>query len=353
MEIPTLDRLPNRVLASIDIQRAFIASRLIVAAERLQLFRVLHDRGGMTAEAIGGKLKIHKSQLGPFLHSLVALGLLRKVNGKYNNTRFAEKYFIEERSIYWTRQYSKECVEAYALLSLLEQRLATGKSFSRLRRVKKLDYVESMKRDRQRAEDFTQMLFHLHQGDAEALAGHLDLSGHHAVLDVAGGSGVMTIALARKNRHIRGCILDIGPVCQVAAANAKKAGLSRRVSTCPGDIRKPWPPGYDVVLLCDIGQIEPRILKRAYESLPPGGLIVLVDRYMSEDGMRPLDRLLDFFVSSTFPLATSAEMTEMLRSCGFGAVKARNVHEDVWFVTGVKPDGRRPTARTDGERKVR
>jgi len=46
-----------------------------------------------------------------------------------------------------------------------------------------------MQRDRAEAEDFTQMLFHLHQPDAQALAASLDLSAHHAILDVGGGSG--------------------------------------------------------------------------------------------------------------------------------------------------------------------
>jgi hypothetical protein len=37
-----------------------------------------------------------------------------------------------------------------------------------------------MKRDRRQAEDFTQMLFHFHRDDAEALAKYLDLSKHRA-----------------------------------------------------------------------------------------------------------------------------------------------------------------------------
>lgn len=352
MRIPTLDVLPKQVLASINIERAFIASRLVVAAERLELFRLLHS-GQMTAVEIGTKLKIHNSRLGPFLQALVGLGFLRKTKDKYRNTRLVENYFIKERTIFWTRQYSNECVEAYEGLVLLEQTLRTGRTYAEIKRLKRPDYVEAMKRDKQRAEDFTQMLFHLHRGDAEALASYLDLARHKAVLDVAGGSGVMSIGLGNKNPHIRGCVLDIAPVCEIAAGNVRKAGLASRISTCPGDIRKAWPRGYDVVLLCDIGEITTQILRRAYESLPQQGLVVLVDRYMAEDGIRPLDRLLDFFVSSTFPLATHREMAEKLRSSGFEGVKAKNVYEDVWFITGVKPKRVVSAARTHGERKVR
>ena len=204
MELPTLDKFPKRVLAKIDIQRAFIVSRLIIAAERLQLFRALHDKS-MTAAAIGKSLKIHELYLLPFLNTMVSLGLLHKQNDLYRNTQFAEKYFIAERSIYWTRQYSKECVSAYERLTVLEQALASGKRHYQIKGLAQPDYLERMKRDPREAEDFTQMLFYLHQGDAEALAGYLDLSQHRKVLDVAGGSGCDVDCAGR--RRTRTCRL--------------------------------------------------------------------------------------------------------------------------------------------------
>lgn len=94
MEQPTLDEFPKKVLANIDIQRAFIVSRLIVAAERLQVFRLLQNKH-LRAGAIGRALKIHSLYLRTFLNSLVSLGLLRKANDTYWNTPFAKKYFID------------------------------------------------------------------------------------------------------------------------------------------------------------------------------------------------------------------------------------------------------------------
>lgn len=335
MELPTLDKFPKRILAKIDIQRAFILSRLIIAAERLQLFRALHDKP-MAAAAIGKSLKIHELYLLPFLNTMVSLGLLRRKNDLYRNTPFAEKYFIAERSIYWTRQYSKECVGAYERLTVLEQALASGKRHHQIKGLAQPDYLERMRRDPREAEDFTQMLFHLHQGDAEALAGYLDLSQHHKILDVAGGSGVMSIALAKKNSHLHACILDIAPVCRIAAANARRAKLSRRIRTQAGDIHRGLPAGYDVIMFCDIGPIAMGLLEQAYEKLPPDGLVVLVDRYVSDDGTSPLDRVAAHFVGSGFGLATRGEMVDALKSCGFRSVKSKKVYQDVWFITGAK-----------------
>jgi tRNA A58 N-methylase Trm61 len=335
VEKPTLDKFPKEVLASIDIQKAFIISRLIIAAERLQLFRVLHKKR-MRADAIGRAVKIHNFYLKAFLNSLVSLRLLRKANDTYWNSPLAEKYFIDERSIYWTRQYSKECVQAYEALTVLEKALTSGRVCNSIKGVNRPTYTEVMKRDRRQAEDFTQMLFHFHRDDAEALANYLDLSDRRAVLDVAGGSGVMSIALARKNPHLHACILDIAPVCEIAAGNIRRAGMSARIRTVPGDIHHSLPAGYDVIMFCDIGPISKQLLRNAYKSLPANGLVVLVDRYLSDDGTRPLDRLVEHFAGSSFGLATRANMTDALKFCGFQAVKARNVYRDVWFITGIK-----------------
>jgi len=84
MEIPTLDMFPRRVLAAIDIQRVF--TRLIVAAEKLQVFRALPGKR-IKAASIGRALKIHKSYRDTFLNSLVSLGLLHKADDTYWNTR--------------------------------------------------------------------------------------------------------------------------------------------------------------------------------------------------------------------------------------------------------------------------
>jgi 3-hydroxy-5-methyl-1-naphthoate 3-O-methyltransferase len=336
MDELTLDKFPKKVLANISVERAFIVSRLIVAAERLQVFRLLH-RKHMKADAIGRALKIHKFYLKAFLNSLASLGLLRKTDDIYWNTPLAEKYFIDERSIYWTRQYSKECVQAYEALTVLEKMLTSGRRYKSIKGLRNPSYTEAMKRDRHQAKDFTQMLFHFHREDAEALANYLDLSKRRAVLDAGGGSGVMSIALAKKNPHLRACILDIAPVCRIAAGNIIRAGMSRRVATLPGDIRHSLPAGYDVIMFCDIGPVSKQLLENAYESLPAKGLIVLVDRYLSKDGTQPLDRLVGQFVGSSFGLAKWADMVEVVKSCGFKAVKAKNVSRDVWFITGIRP----------------
>ena len=82
----------------------------------------------------------------------------------------------------------------------------------------------------------------------------------------------MFIALAKRNPHLRACVLDIEPVCKVAKGLIKGPGLSRRISTFVGDIHKNLPHGYDVIMFCDIGRIQNSLLRTAHQSLPQGGM---------------------------------------------------------------------------------
>ncbi len=334
MHEPTLDKFPKKVLASVTMERAFIVSRLVVAAERLQVFRLLEK--ALPAKAVARALDIHPAYLNTFLNSLVALGLLRRRDEMYSNTRLAEKYFVRERSVHWTRQYSKECVEGYDALTVLEEALASGKSCKSIKGLNKVTYTEAMRRDPQRAKDFTQMLFHYHRDDAEALAKCLDLSKMRSLLDVGGGSGVMSIALARRNPHLHACVFDIAPVCKAASKNIRSAGMSKRITTLAGDIRQPFPEGHDVIMFCDIGPVSPELLRNAYESLPANGLTVLVDRYLNRERTQPLDRVISQFISGSFPQATSAEMVQVLRACGFARVRATKVYRDLCCITGSR-----------------
>jgi hypothetical protein len=73
-------------------------------------------------------------------------------------------------------------------------------------------------------------------------------------------------------------------------------------------------------------------LRNAYRSLPAHGLVVLADRYLTDDGTKPLDRLVEHFVGSSFGLATRGDMVQAVKTCGFRAVRARKVYRDLWCI---------------------
>jgi len=331
----TLDKLPKKILSRIDLQTAFMISRCVVAAERLQVFRKLKGRR-LSATAIGKMIGVHGWRAEAFLAALTSIGLLKKMGKLYSNTALANKFFVRERSIYWTELFSQECVREYQAFSVLEEMLTTGKSYASILGIDSQDYIEGMKKDRQWAYDFTHMLYYDHLPHAKALAKNLDLSGYHSVLDVGGGSGVMSMALLRRHKHLKACVLDIEPVITVAKKIISKERLTKRINTMVGDMTKHIPTGYDVVMLCDAELGGIKTMRMVYDSLPEGGLVVLVDDFSSEDWTVPLYRLTWQLRSNSFWLKNRRQMAAMLRETGFKAVRSRRIYKDTWLLTGRK-----------------
>lgn len=335
MQAMTLDKLPKKVLARIDLQTAFMASRCVVAAEQFQLFRKLHGRE-LTSADICRRTGIKRERIVPFLAALMGLGLLKKVGNRYTNTALADKYYVRERSINWTRAYTDECKQEYRAFSVLEEMLTTGKSYESILGIKRTYYLDLMKDDPRFAHDFTHMLYHEHFRLAKEMASKLDLRGRKVVLDVGGGSGVISEALIRKNRKLKACVMDIEPVINVARKIIRKAGLTSRIHTLVRDMNRGLPQGFDVIMHCDAGGTSQEVLGRSYDALPDKGLIVVCESFSSENLVEPFGRLMWQIRSDRYWLTTKRQAIGNLRNCGFKAVKQHKLCDGFWMITALK-----------------
>ncbi|HEY2412330.1 MAG TPA: methyltransferase [Pirellulaceae bacterium] len=88
---------------------------------------------------------------------------------------------------------------------------------------------------------------------APALAEAVDASGCRTLLDLAGGTGIYSIALVQKNPHLRAIVYDRPDVLKVAAELVAEYGVQDRVDLVPGDMFvDPLPTGMDLVLLSNV-----------------------------------------------------------------------------------------------------
>ena len=332
MKYLTLDKLPKKALAKIDLQTAFMASRCVVAAERLRLFRKLYGKE-MTSAEIGRMVGIRGFRREPFLAALLGMGLLVKKGDRYRNSALADKYFVRDRSIYWTDIYSDECVEEYRAFSVLEEMLTTGRDYESIMGIKRDYYLDKMKNDYKWARGFTHMLYHYHQPSANVLARLVDLAKYRNLLDVGGGSGVMSMALVRRFPNLKATILDMATVCRAAKGLIRENKLTKRIKTMVGDMNKKIPGGYDVIMFCDSGGHIPEILKRTYNALPEGGLLILTDSFSSDDLTEPFTRLMWQLRSQKTWLTTAKEAEKNVKAAGFRIVRRRRLHDNEWLIT--------------------
>ncbi|UCE25147.1 MAG: methyltransferase [Candidatus Zixiibacteriota bacterium] len=335
MSTMTLDKLPQRALREIDLQRAFIYARFVVTAERLQLFRKLHGKE-LTSVEIGKRVGLHKKYRDLFLDVLTRMGLLRRRGNRYRLSSLGEKYFVKDRSIYWTRLFSAECINYYTAFSVLEEVVKTGKDYRKILGVKHKSDYERLESDPEWAHDFTYMLYHVHQPNARSLAENLDLTGYRNLLDVGGGSGVVSMALVRANPKLNACVFEFELVCRTAKKIIAKERLSKRISTMAGDMYKSLPKGFDVIMFWDIGHIKPSVIKRAYRNLPEGGMIVMGSGTRAGKKGTSLNLLTWQFIDTTPRSSIREEVLDTLRSVGFKHIKHTRLPTGEVLITGRK-----------------
>ena len=127
-----------------------------------------------------------------------------------------------------------------------------------------------------------------------ALARGLDLSGHRALLDIAGGSGIYACALTAWNPHLRATVLERPPVDRIATGCIAKQGCSDRVDVCAGDIfAGALPEGFDMHLWSNVlhDWDEPTVrelLSKSRDALPRGGLVIVHDAFINTEKTGPL-----------------------------------------------------------------
>lgn len=331
----TLDKLSPQVLTGIDLQQAFISSRFVITAERLQIFRKLDGRE-LSAAAICKKIGLHGRYGELFLEVLVKLGLLKKRKNLYRLSALAQKYFIKERSIYWTRLFSAECIKYYIAFSVLEEIVTTGKDYRKILGIDHKSDYQRLQNDPEWASDFTYLLYHLHQPNAKALADSLDLSGSHNLLDIGGGSGVVSMALVRANPALKACVYDFELVCQTAKKIIRKERLTSRIKTYAGDMNKHIPKGYDVIMFWDIGKIKKSVMQQAYRNLPSDGMIVMGSGIIASKQRASLNLLTRQFISTLPEESMLRDVLETLRAVGFKALKHRRIATGELLITGRK-----------------
>jgi predicted nicotinamide N-methyase len=184
------------------------------------------------------------------------------------------------------------------------------------------DYVEKMRADAGRARAFTRMLYDLHQNLANELAARLEMTGVRRVLDVGGGSGVVSMALVRKYPDLNATVVDIENVCIAGREIAAENLLSDRIEYQPvefdcGD----FPIGFDMILLCDVGIFGEPLFRKLRASLNAGGKLIIIWSFPSAEGVAPRSRIaltfLDSLEDPSFALPTIAQTQEQLLHAGF------------------------------------
>jgi 2-polyprenyl-3-methyl-5-hydroxy-6-metoxy-1,4-benzoquinol methylase len=142
---------------------------------------------------------------------------------------------------------------------------------------------------------FVESLFGLNFAAAATLARSLNFPPDAAlkVLDVAAGSGVWGIAVAKAYPNASITAADWEGVLPTTQRVAERHGLAHRLSYIPGDINESnFGTGYDLATLGHIlhsegAQRSRQLLRRVYDALKPGGTIAIAEFLVNAERTGP------------------------------------------------------------------
>ena len=309
---------PDEVL---DVLDAPVASAALGAAMELGLFWLLESRP-RTTSGISDALGIPPVRCSYWLQLLSRAGLIAEGRDGYSASTTARTAIMEVYSKESWALLADEARGRLAGLWNLPLHLREGGSSREALGAEPPTYVTQMAEDPERARRFTRMLHELHQSQAEALAQRLDLSGVDRLMDLGGGSGVASIALARRYPQLTAIVVDIENVCIAGREIAAENSLDDRVTYHPADfLADELPVGFDMVLECDVNVYGEDLFRRVRDSLNDGGRFVIVDKFAPAEGISPPSRLHWALEGSLtdpdYMFPTAALVREQLEVAGF------------------------------------
>ena len=313
----------------------------LAVADKLGLFELL-DAEPASAEEVAQRTGIGAEPLKALLPMLSALGFLVPRKGRYQPTAQARLYLLHDSPYYWGHAFPVS--RTSTTVEVLLERFATSKGATEAPRTS--DSWESGQVSGEMALNIARIM-HSHSLPAALGAARLkEFDGTTRLLDVGGGSGVFSIALAQRFPEMHCTIMELPAMCERAREYIASQGVAGRVDTCTVDMfREVWPKGYDAIFMSNIFHdwspaINAQLSASAFAALPSGGRIFLHEILINDEGSGPLAAAsfsMLMLVGTKGRQYSFAEHARFLESAGFVDARAVNSYGYYSLVSARKP----------------
>ena len=273
-----------------DISRiayGFMASKALFAALNAGLFGRLAG-GPRTVDELVVETGIAGNRLQTMLVALASVGLVVRERDGYRNAPATQRYLVPGAPAYFGDYYRFQ-IDRQIYPALVHLDAGVSGDTAHLA----FDSLAGLTDDPTEADAFTRAQHAGSMGPALIVARGLALGEARALLDVGGGSGAFSIALCQRHPQLRSIVLDFPNVIAVATRFVAEAGLQERIGYIRGDaIETPWPDGQDVILMSYLLSAVaepaiPRLFRKAWSALRPGGRLLIHDFMLDDDESGP------------------------------------------------------------------
>jgi ubiquinone/menaquinone biosynthesis C-methylase UbiE len=300
------------------------AAAIVANSAQLKIFDAV-DLGFRSVDEVARECSIQPRAAQVLLNALVGLELLTKDEKGYSTTEESHYYLVSTSPLFVGAFFEARPQYQQSWQNLAEI-AKTGKPFSE---VNKQDTAQQF------FPALAAALFSMNYAYGQKLNDFLKVeskTGKVRVLDLACGSAVWSIPMARANKNVHVDALDFPAVLETARTFTEKSGVKDQYSYLSGnwqDIALPENE-YDIVVLGHILHSEGKersteLLSYVYKSLKKGGTVAvaefLVDEARTSPAFAAMFAVNMYLVTTDGCVYSHDELAEMLKINGFTNVR--------------------------------
>lgn len=327
----------NKLLEILD---SYQQSQILITCNELGVFKAL-SKVPANAQELAARLGTSERGMRILLDAAVAVGFLQLMDGCYSNTPPVQACLVEEGPFFLGNLIRLE-ENFYRRWGQLDQAVVTGTAASE----------HAHREDPEWVKIFEAAMYDMARDSAPVIAEMLHLPDGRPLrsIDLGGGHGYYSVALAKHYPNLTATVFDLPRVGPFARDFISKTGYASRVFVKEGDfIVDDLGSDYDLALVFGVmgGQSpenRPVLLKRAFDTLKPGGKIALHDCILNPDRTSPLSAALFaawmLAVTKNGEVGTTEEFSRFLVQAGFTNIEIQVLPEwtEMPLITAEKPD---------------
>lgn len=272
----------------------FIESQVLYTCHNLGILEYLVNKGPASCKKISEHFDVPSSSLERLLSAAVASGLLKIKQGFYSLKSDYISFFDKNNSVYCGGLFGHYENKTYPLFKFLTNGVQEDKM-----QWNKIDgsssdriYQDMIYSDDASTEEFLETMWQSGYKDSLDLCRQYSLSRYQNLVDLGGASGSFTVAALQSNPELNACLMDLEQVKPYAKQRFSEYSLNQRATFITGDMFNDELPLGDIYVIGYVLSDWPddmcvSLINKCYQSLPKGGLIIILEKHLCEDKSAP------------------------------------------------------------------
>ena len=264
-----------------------MVSRVLSSAVELGVFTEL-AKSSKDEEQLRKSLKLHPRGARDFFDALTSMGLLRRRNGVYGNTKETSFYLDKSKPTYIGDIIKLDARPLYKKFSFLTSVLRTG---SPVGLKKEEDLFDATYNDPDRLRSFLAAMTGISMAPARFIAKKFPWADYESFYDIGSGRGTLPVQIALAHKHLKGGGFDLRQIKHVFEEYVASFGLEKRLRFVAGDFFRDSLPRADVLIMGHIlhdWSLEKKklLIKKAFRALQRNGALIVYESILDNKRLK-------------------------------------------------------------------